>query len=369
LNILWFNWRDIKHPDAGGAEVYTHQILTRLVEKGHNLTLFTQTSYGNPETETLDGINIVRRGGKYSVYKKAMEYAKIVKGHYDLFIDEINAKPFFRSETVGNTPVLTLIHQLMKEVWLYETPFPLNYLFFYVLEKKWLLSHKSTPTITVSNSSMRDLESLGYKQVYLVPNGLAVKPLDRLRVKESVPTVAFIGRLKRYKLPSHALSAFRIIKKTIPDCRMWIIGDGEMRTSLEKEKPRDTIFFGRVPEREKYDLLSRAHIVLMPSVREGWGLVVTEANAMGTPVIGYNVPGLMDSIVDGKTGLLSQFKSPSRMALQAVELLRNRELLDNYSYNALNYSKQFSWDKSAEKFNQIVINVALSKKVSAVAQV
>jgi glycosyltransferase involved in cell wall biosynthesis len=50
--------------------------------------------------------------------------------------------------------------------------------------------------------------------------------------------------------------------------------------------------------------LSRAHIILVPAVREGWGLVVTEANAMGTPAIGYDdVPGLRDSIRHGETGI------------------------------------------------------------------
>jgi glycosyltransferase involved in cell wall biosynthesis len=357
---LWFNWRDIKHPDAGGAEIYTHQIMIRLVAKGHTITLFSSKSPNNPETECLDGINIIRRGGKYSVYKKAREYSASNKGKYDLIVDEVNARPFLRPDLVNGTPVLALFHQLIKEEWFYETSFPLNYLCCYFLEKRWLLPYRDTPTVTVSPSSMQDLISLGYSQLYLVPNGINIGPLSKLALKEAVPTIVFIGRLKKHKLPHHALEAFQIIKRTFRDSKMWIIGDGEMKASLERRIPKDVFFFGRVSELVKYDLLSRAHLVLMPSVREGWGLVVTEANAMGTPVIGYNVPGLRDSIQDRKTGILSEFNSPSDMANHAIHLLNNQNLLENYSYEALNYSKKFSWEKSGEEFDHIAVNVVNS---------
>ena len=81
---------------------------------------------------------------------------------------------------------------------------------------------------------------------------------------------------------------------------------------------------------------------------------------MGTPVIGYNVPGLRDSIQDRKTGILSEFNSPLDMANHAIHLLNNQDLLENYSYEALNYSKKFSWEKSGEKFDHIAVNVVNS---------
>lgn len=102
--------------------------------------------------------------------------------------------------------------------------------------------------------------------------------------------------------------------------------------------------------------MSRAHIILVPGVREGWGQIVTEANAMGTPAIGYDVPGLRDSIRHGKTGITIMEKTPPAMAQQAISLLRDSDRLSEYSRNALEYSRQFSWDNTANLFEKVLNN-------------
>ena len=68
MRILWLNWRDIKHPEAGGAEVLTHEVMRRLVRRGYEMTLFCPKVMGRPNDEEIDGINIVRGGGKYTTY-------------------------------------------------------------------------------------------------------------------------------------------------------------------------------------------------------------------------------------------------------------------------------------------------------------
>ena len=123
--------------------------------------------------------------------------------------------------------------------------------------------------------------------------------------KEFEPTIVFLGRLKRHKLPDHALRAFALIKNELPHAKMWVIGDGDMHEELKKMNIKDVVFYGHINDELKYELLRKAHLLLVPSVREGWGLVVTEANAMGTPAIAYDNPGLRDSIVDEKNGHLN----------------------------------------------------------------
>jgi glycosyltransferase involved in cell wall biosynthesis len=177
-----------------------------------------------------------------------------------------------------------------------------------------------------------------------------------VKEKETNPTVVFIGRLKKAKLPHHALQAFSIIKREIPDAKMWIIGDGYLRKKLESLKSKDVTFFGHVSNEKKYELLSRAHIILVPAVREGWGLIVTEANAMGTPAMGYDVHGLRDSIRHDETGITIKERSPEAMAQQAILLLRDSNRLFKYSTNALEFSKQFSWDKTASSFHKVLNN-------------
>lgn len=354
MRVLWYNWRDIKNPEAGGAEVFTHETMRRLVRKGYDMTLFTSQIANCPTHETIEGIKIIRSGSKYTVYRKARQHFEVYKDSYDLVIDENNTKPFLTPKFVKEKPILALFHSLAREAWFYEVPFPLNYIGYYYLEKKWLSYYKEVPSIAVSNSTKEDLERLGFKKVFLVPEGLSVTPLADVLEKESNPTIVFIGRLKRHKLPHHAIEAFSMIKKEIPDAKMWVIGEGKMREELERIKVNSVIFYGYVENLMKYKMLSKAHLVLVTGVREGWGLVVLESNAMGTPAVAYNIPGLRDSVKDGQTGILVKENSPSGLAYSAISLLRNHDFLTQISRNALGFSKQFDWDNTADEFDKII---------------
>ena len=354
MDVLWLNWSDIKNPNAGGAEIFTHEVMRRLVLKGHHMTLFTAEIPKGSQNEEIDGVNITRQGGRYSVYGKAREYYLKHSNHFDYVVDEINTKPFLTPKFVRDKPILALIHQLAREFWFYETFFPLNFIGYYYLEQKWLSYYKNVQTVTVSNSSKEDLERLGFKKILLVPPGLSVVPLPELPNKESDPTIVFMGRFKRAKLPDHAIEAFGIIKNEIRQAKMWMIGDGYMLEKLKNSKTEDITFYGHVSNELKYKMLSKAHLVLAPAVREGWGLVITESNAMGTPVIAYNVPGLRDSVKHGKTGILVNNYSPKSLAEAALALLKDSALLRKYSANALEFSRQFNWDTTADVFDRII---------------
>jgi glycosyltransferase involved in cell wall biosynthesis len=361
MRILWFNWRDLRNPEAGGAEVYTDEIMKRLAKRGHEMTLFTSRFKDCQLNENINGVDIIREGNKYTVYKEAKKYLQAYERYYDLMIDEINTRPFFVPKFVREKKVIALIHQLAREFWFYETKFPINYIGYYYLEKKWLSNYKNTVTVAVSDSTKIDLEELGFKRVSIVPNGLNVIPLSNVKEKEANPTVVFMGRLKKAKLPDHALQAFSIIKREIPDSKMWIIGDGYFRKKLESFEKKDVTFYGYISNEKKYELLSQSHIILVPGVREGWGQIVTEANAMGTPAIGYHVPGLRDSIRHGETGITIMEKTPAAMAQQTISLLRDSDRLCKYSRNALEFSRQFSWDNTVNLFAEVLNNQSETK--------
>jgi glycosyltransferase involved in cell wall biosynthesis len=129
-----------------------------------------------------------------------------------------------------------------------------------------------------------------------------------------------------------------------------------MLEQLRASKIQDVIFYGHVTNELKFQLLSKAHLVLAPAVREGWSLAVTESNAMGTPVIAYNVPGLRDSVRHGVTGILVKDNSPENLASAALSLLNDRTLLGKYSENALTFSRQFNWDDTADIFDRTICN-------------
>jgi arabinofuranan 3-O-arabinosyltransferase len=137
--------------------------------------------------------------------------------------------------------------------------------------------------------------------------------------KEPVPTIVFLGRLSANKRPEHAIRAFGLVRRQLPDAQMWVIGSGPQEARLRQAAGPGVIFLGRVPEEEKRERLARAHALVATSVREGWGLVVTEAAASGTVSIGYDVPGLRDSI--GASGGVLTRADPASLATGLVGLL------------------------------------------------
>jgi arabinofuranan 3-O-arabinosyltransferase len=137
--------------------------------------------------------------------------------------------------------------------------------------------------------------------------------------KEPVPTVVFIGRLSANKRPDHAIRAFGYVRGQLPEAQMWVIGSGPEEARLRKMAGPGVTFFGRVTEEEKRQRLGRAHALVATSVREGWGLVVTEAAANGTVSIGYDVAGLRDSI--GASGGILTRANPVSLATGLARLL------------------------------------------------
>ncbi|MGI0037151.1 MAG: glycosyltransferase family 4 protein, partial [Nitrososphaera sp.] len=148
MDILWLSWRDIRNPEAGGAEVFTNEVLQRMAGIGHSVTLFTAEFPGSMKCEKIDGIEVHRAGSKYGVYGKAKEFCIVHEESYDVIIDEMNVRPFLTPQFVKNRPVVGLIHQVPRKALLYELPFPINYLIYHYLVRRWLTNYRDVPTMT-----------------------------------------------------------------------------------------------------------------------------------------------------------------------------------------------------------------------------
>jgi len=341
----------------GGAEILTHEVTKRWVYSGHEVTLFTSMFPGCKKEETLDGVRVIRSGGRFSVYGEAKKfYSKRFKSErFDLIVDEINTRPFFAHRFIENDEhVVALIHQLAREYWFYELSFPLNVLGYY-FEKRWLRKYVSIPTVTVSNSTRKDLDALGFKQVFIVPVGLNFEPLAKPSPKNYNPVIVYAGRLKRTKRPIHALKAFEKVKEELPDAELWIIGDGPIRHELEKMSGRGTKFYGRLDDSERRRLIEQSWVLVNPGIREGWGLNIIEANALGVPSVAYSVAGLKDSVQDHKTGFLVKSGDVHALADGLLTLLTNEKLRVRFSKNGLEYAQNFSWDVTACDFLRIMM--------------
>ena len=351
VRILWYNWKDIKHPDAGGAEVFTHEVAKRLVLRGYSVTLFTSSFEGAHSEDVIDGVRILREGSRNTVHGFGREFYERRANDFDLVIDEINTKPFMTPSFVKK-PKIAFIHQLAREYWLSEVPFPANLVGYYYLEKHWLREYVNVPTITVSASTRKDLESLGFSRIFVVPEGLSYQPLDEEPLKDGAPTVMYLGRLTKAKRVEHLLEAFATVRKSHPDVRLCVVGDGYLYEGLKKRVGDGVVLYGRLPSSDVSELLKEAWVLVYPSVREGFGLAIVEANAHGTPAIGYDVPGVRDAIQDGETGILVRNGDIEQLANAISSVLEDESLRLRLSRNALAYSREFSWDKSADEFER-----------------
>jgi glycosyltransferase involved in cell wall biosynthesis len=102
---------------------------------------------------------------------------------------------------------------------------------------------------------------------------------------------------------------------------------------------------GRVTLSEKRHLMERAHLLLVTSVKEGWGLVVSEANSQGTPAVVYDADGLRDSVKHRKTGLVTD-PNPEALAAAAIKLLQDEKLYKRLRVEAFRFSKTLNFDQT-----------------------
>jgi|Napbiome12C3dose_1001474.scaffolds.fasta_scaffold00008_48 glycosyltransferase involved in cell wall biosynthesis len=363
MNILIFSWRGPSHPNAGGAEISTHEHAKGWVGAGHEVTLFTSAFAGCRKEEIKDGVKIIRRGKQIlGVQWEAFKWYLFGRhSRFDLVIDQFHGIPFFTPIFV-RTKKLAFIHEVTKEVWkLNPWRVPMNWLpsvlgtFFEPLIFK--LFYTRVPFMTVSNSTKKDLVQWGIdsSQIAVIFNGIRIEKINLLK-KEKKKTLVFLGALSKDKGIEEAIEAFQLIDQLeLKQWRFWIIGKAESRY-LEKLKQqcmdlgikKSVTFWGFVSEKKKFELLSKSHIVINSSIREGWGLVVIEAASMGVPTVAYNVPGLRDSILNNKTGIICFKKTPTCLASEIVNLINDSEKYQQMSTNARQWSKRFAWDKSTK---------------------
>jgi glycosyltransferase involved in cell wall biosynthesis len=363
MRILLLNLRDHTHPRAGGAEIFTHEVAKRWVAHGHAVTLIASNFAGGAPTEVIDGIRIIRLGNYLTVRSQARTYyRKHLRGNCDVVVDEYTNIPFLAPKFVRE-PVVFLVHEVVGAKHLAVLPLGISHLMHYVMEPRWYACYRNVDTVTVSNSTRDELQKFGINKICVVPQGLGNEPLEKVPPKEDVPTFLFVGLLKKANRADECIRAFEIIESEMPEARLWVVGRGAQRKKLEAmAKGLNLEFCGYVDEARKVELMQRAHAMLVPGIREGWGMVITEANACGTPAIAYDIAGYRDAIRDGETGLLTE-ATPEALARAAIGFARDTDLQRQMSESALSWSNQFSWDATAAAFlNEIAAVVGRGKR-------
>ncbi len=358
MRILVINWRCMKNPLAGGAEIYLQEIFRRIVGRGHEVTQLAERFAGSLPDEYLDGIRVQRLGGghtfNFAVWRALP--AIVANGAYDIVIDDLNKIPFY-SPWRTSKPVLAILMHLFRGSIFRETIPPLA-AYVWLAETAIPLAYRNCPFAVLSESSKKDTVKVGIpaEHIAVIPPGTDFSrfaPAPRPPSLDPVPVVLHVGRLKKYKAVDHLLRAARLLLDRGRKLRVVIVGGGDDRPRLEAVAAKLNLgdaaqFTGFIYEEEKVAWYRRAAVLVENSVKEGWGLIVMEANGCGTPVVVADSPGLRDSSRDGVNGLVYPYGDIPALAEKLEKLLSDEPLRAKLGRQAVDWARQWTWDKAAD---------------------
>jgi glycosyltransferase involved in cell wall biosynthesis len=360
-------WRDTEHPEAGGSERYLREVLVAMVAGGTEATLVTARYPGSAARECVDGVRVVRLGGRLSVYPLALVavlLARIglgpLRGHRpDVLLDVQNGIPFL-VRIVSAVPVVLLVHHVHREQWPVAGRL-LGRVGWWVESVVSPRVHRRTQWLTVSLPSAHELVNLGADatRVAVVRNGVDPVPVGIGRGPSPVPTICVLSRLVPHKQVEDVLTAAATLRAELPDLVVDVLGDGWWAPHLAERTVelglQDVVrFHGHVSEQRKHEVLDASWVHAMPSRKEGWGLAVVEAASHGVPTVGYRSSGgLADSVVDGVTGVLVGDVEGLTDALRTV--LGDHGLRATLGRKALERAEDFSWDRCSAGVREVLV--------------
>ncbi len=318
LRILVNANRDTAHEYAGGSEVFMDHVLQGLHKRGHKVHL----SVGGPRG--VHPYPATEAGGTFSQYLRSPLALALKRKRFDLVVDVANGMSFY-SPLVWRGPTICLVHHVHTKMWA-EWFSPPVAAFGRFLERRMMpLAYRQATFVAVSDSTKLELEKLGVdpERIEVVHNATLV-PEEPAATTDDQPLFVSVGRLVPHK-------QFHLLLERWPEVRaatngqLVIIGEGPERERLEPLMSDGVSLRGKVSNEERDQLLARATALVHPSYVEGWGLVVMEAAAQGTPAIGFDVPGMRDSIVDEETGWLAE--DMDHFVQRWIETVENPERL------------------------------------------
>ena len=343
------NWRDPENPLAGGAERVTQGYLAALVARGHEVYWFANAFPGCSPTTEIEGIHVVRGGGIGTSILEARRWYQ-TQPKFDLVIDQHHGIPWL-APWWCRTNSVAYIHEVLGPIWDAFYKFPWNTIG--KTQERWTHWLYRNVTFWTACESTRDHLLLnGVKRVQIIRYGVHTVALPNLEPKSYPPgsllKLAVVSRLAPNKRIDHGIRTAAALKERGINCTLQIVGGGDSERQLREVAVRcgvagEVHFRGPLPESEKDAVMRESHLLLHTSQREGWGLNVIEANAMGTPAAVYPVEGLRESTLDNETGVVARGETPELLAARIIELLQDAELYRTVRVAAWERAKTFHW--------------------------
>jgi glycosyltransferase involved in cell wall biosynthesis len=353
------NWRDPWHPDAGGAERYAWAMARGLAGCGAAVCFVTARAPGQARREHRDGIEIVRTGGRVTVYPRVLGWLLAHRRSFHAVLDCQNGIPFFTPLVLPpSTPVLCVMHHVHSVQWAMHFPA-------WVARAGRLLEgpvarrvYRRHGCVAVSPSTVAAMRArLRWTgDVYVIPNG-APEPAAQAAAGVG-GTVSWVGRLVAHKRPGLILPvAERLRGRGIS---IDVVGRGPALPTLAGQVSAAGLagvvrLRGFLPEAEKTALVAGSLLHLNTSHGEGWGLCVLEAAALGVPTVAFDVDGLRDAVRDGETGwLVRDGERIEDVTERAVKELADPARRAAVAAACRAWAAMFSWDASAARMAGLV---------------
>lgn len=349
MRFLMLNWRDPKSPYAGGAERVTLGYLSALKQRGHDVSWFSFDFPGAAREEVIEGIQIVRGGGKGSAIKYARNWYRF-QPKFDLVIDQHHGIPWLAPWWCG-TNCVAYVHEVLGPIWHAFYRWPLATVG--QTQERWThWLYRNVPFFTACESTRDQLQRDGVKQVKIIRYGVHTVALPTLEEKPLTQPLKLVvvSRLAPNKRIDHAIDTILELQKFRIAAHLTIIGGGDCEAILRNRASAPGLnnaitFTGPLPEAEKDEILRQSHLLLHTSQREGWGLNVIEANAMGTPAAVYPVAGLIESTLDNVTGVISREETPTSLAARIARLAATPADYQRFRQAAWERAKEFHWSR------------------------
>ena len=353
-HLLAINFRDPAHPEAGGAELHLEQVLLDAVRRGWRVTWLATAFPGAAAEDEHKGMRVLRRGSwwNFNFIVPGVLAREFTGAHApELIVEDINKVPCF-TPWLTRAPVAVIVPHLFGGTVLREANL-LVAAYVLLLESLIPFAYARCRFLVISESTRDDLVARGIarERVTVVHCGLDHERyrVDPATTKAPRPTLAFVGRLRRYKGLDWVMRSLPGVLARVPEARLEVIGDGPYADALKTEARRRGVshavdFLGFLPGAEKVKRLQAAWALLQPSPKEGWGLTVVEAAACGTAVVASDAPGLRDSVRRDETGMLVPFGDTVGLSEALVRVLTDKALRERLGRAGPEWAARFRWD-------------------------
>lgn len=368
----------------GGAEKRIFEIGRRLSIKGHQIHLFGIKWWGNEEILLKDGMvihgvckprSLYTKQGRRSISEAIIFTLSIFnplqKEDFDI-IDVSNFPyfPTFISKFVCNIRTSTHVitwHEVWNDYW-YEYMGRMG-----ICGKiiEYITSKLAMYHVAVSPFTKDRLISLGVNnnKISIIPNGIDIEQIRQVQPAENGCDVLFAGRLIKDKNVDILIKSLALLKEQKFEITCKIIGDGPEKNKLINmtkylNLQSNIKFLGFLSSYEDMiSIMKSSKVFVLPSTREGFGIVVIEANACGVPVITVRdeMNAAATLIVDRETGFLVNLDE-REIADRLKELLLNDKLRESLSSKCINYSENYNWNKIADSIEKLYIDIISNKR-------